>query len=250
MELKDFFKIHPRCALGFSGGTDSAYLLVEGKRLGADIKPYFARSAFQPAFELADAERLCIELKCELTVLSCDVLSCDGIRANGPERCCYCKRELFSAIKARAAEDGYDTVIDGTNASDDISDRPGWRAIRELGVLSPLRDCGVEKAEVRARSAELGLFTANKPAYACLATRIPTGMAISAADLERVERGEAALAALGYSDFRVRLTREGFARLELREADISRAAEDRNAIISALKDDFKRITLDLQGRQG
>ena len=248
MTLKDFFAAHQRCALGFSGGADSAYLLAASRALGADVRPYFVRTAFQPAFELDDARRLAHELGVELGIIEYDILAVPGVRENPRNRCYFCKKAIFSAICSRAEADGLGCVIDGTNASDDIADRPGWRAIRELGVLSPLRECGITKPELRRLSAELGLFTAEKPAYACLATRVPAGMEIAEGDLQRIERAESALAALGYSDFRVRLTPEGSARLELPEAQLVRAAEGRGEILSRLAGDFPRVTLDLKGR--
>ena len=248
MDLKEFFAEHPACALGFSGGADSAYLLAAGLALGADIRPYYVRTAFQPAFELADARRLCSELGAELTLLEYDILAVPEVRSNPRERCYFCKRAIFSLIRERAVRDGYDTVLDGTNASDDLDDRPGWRAIRELGVLSPLLMCGITKAVLRRESEKLGLFTARKPAYACLATRASEGMELSPELLGRVERAEEALSKLGYADFRVRLTREGFARLELPEALLERAIAERGAILAALGGDFARVTLDLKGR--
>ena len=156
MTLQQFFNEHPRCALGFSGGVDSSYLLAAAKQCGAEVRPYFVRTAFQPEFELEDARRVCRELGTELTVLEHDILSVPGVAANPPERCYYCKRAIFSLIRERALSDGYDTLIDGNNASDDASDRPGMRAVKELGVLSPLRMCGLTKEDIRARSRELG----------------------------------------------------------------------------------------------
>ena len=247
MTLQQFFDSHPRCALGFSGGVDSSYLLAAGREYGAELRPYYVRTAFQPGFELADARRLCRELGTELAVLDYDILSVPCVAENPPDRCYYCKRAIFSLIREHAAADGYDTLIDGNNASDDAADRPGMRAVRELGVLSPLRMCGITKAEIRERSRELGLFTADKPAYACLATRIPSGTGITAEMLGRVERGEDALRAMGFSDLRVRITREG-ARLELSEAQLPLAVEKRKDILAALGGDFGRVTLDLNGR--
>ena len=248
MELEDFFRTHTRCALGFSGGTDSAYLLAAGIKMGADIKPYFVRTAFQPGFELDDARQLCDGLGVGLTVLEHDILAVPGVAENPRDRCYFCKWAIFSFILSSAAADGYDTVIDGTNASDDISDRPGWRALQELGIFSPLRECGITKPELRRRSAELGLFTAKKSAYACLATRVPVGIQLTHELLEKIERGEGALADMGYTDFRVRVTREGYARLELREEQIERAVREREALLRALEPEFGHVTLDLKGR--
>ena len=247
MELTDFFRKHPHLALAFSGGTDSAYLLWAAKEAGADVRPYFIKTAFQPAFELEDARRLAAELSVPLRVVEADILSLDAVTANPPERCYHCKRALFTALCAAAAEDGYTAVIDGTNASDDAADRPGMRALQELGVLSPLRLCGITKEEVRRRSRAAGLFTAEKPAYACLATRIPTGEAITAETLRRVEGAETALSAMGFSDFRVRLF-HGAARLQLPGEQLSRAAALCGQIREALSPYFAEVLLDLKER--
>jgi len=136
-ELIDFFKAHPRLALAFSGGTDSAYLLYAALACGCDVRAYYARSPFQPAFELEDARRLAGQLNAEMRVIPLDVLADETVRSNPPDRCYHCKRRIFSSLLEVAAEDGFDTVIDGTNASDDAGDRPGMRALRELRVLSP-----------------------------------------------------------------------------------------------------------------
>ncbi len=138
-------------------------------------------------------------------------------------------------------------LLDGTNASDDAGDRPGMRALQELEVRSPLRECGLTKEEVRRLSREAGLFTWDKPAYACLATRIPTGTPIQARDLERVERAEAALAALGFRDFRVRLF-HGAARVQATAAQLPLALERREDLTVALRSDFSDILLDLAPR--
>ena len=179
MTLQEFFHNNPRAALAFSGGADSAYLLWAAREWAEDVKAYYVHSPFQPAFELADAKRLAEELGMPMTVLEADVLSVPGAAANGPDRCYHCKTALFTLLKEAALADGYTLLIDGTNASDDAGDRPGMRVLRELAVRSPLREWGVTKAEVRTRSREAGLFTWDKPAYACLATRVPTGTAIT-----------------------------------------------------------------------
>lgn len=247
MTLKEFFEANPKAALAFSGGTDSAYLLWAAVQAGADVQPYFVRSAFQPRFELKDAERLCAQLGLRLRVLDCDVLARPEIAANPPDRCYACKRALFSRLLAAAAEEGYPLVMDGTNASDPESDRPGMRALRELGIRSPLREAGLSKTEVRRLSAQAGLFTAGKPSYACLATRIPSGTAITPAMLETVERAESLLAGRGYRNFRVRLRPWG-ALLQFDGLQLARAQEDIENIRRLLGGMFHELRIDPKPR--
>lgn len=247
MTLADFFKEHPKAAMGFSGGVDSAYLLCEAVRCGADIRPYFIQSAFQPAFEREDAKRLAASLGVELCVLEADVLAVPEVAANPAERCYYCKTALFRLLKDAAARDGYNLLLDGTNASDDALDRPGMRALRELGVRSPLRECGLTKDAIRRLSKEAGLFTWDKPAYACLATRVPTGTPLTAELLRRVERAEEALFSLGFTDFRVRVF-HGAARIQLRAEQFPLALKRRDAIRAKLEPLFDAVLLDLQER--
>ena len=247
MTLEQFFQENPRCALGFSGGVDSAYLLYAGVKAGADIRPYFIKTVFQPAFELADAKKLAAGLGAEVTVLELDALADPQVAANPADRCYYCKQNLFRTLKERAIADGYPVLLDGTNASDEAGDRPGMRALAELSVRSPLRECGLTKAEIRARSREAGLFTWDKPAYACLATRVPAGEAITAETLARVEGAEDALFRLGYTDFRVRVFHSA-ARLQLPRGQMERAVREAETIQAALKPYFTPILLDLEGR--
>ena len=247
MTLEQFFQENPRCALGFSGGVDSAYLLYAGVKAGADIRPYFIKTAFQPAFELADAKKLAAGLGAEVTVLELDALADPQVAANPADRCYFCKQNLFRTLKERAIADGYPVLLDGTNASDEAGDRPGMRALAELSVRSPLRECGLTKAEIRARSREAGLFTWDKPAYACLATRVPAGETITAETLARVEGAEDALFRLGYTDFRVRVFHSA-ARLQLPRGQMERAVREAETIQAALKPYFTPILLDLEGR--
>ena len=247
MTLQAFFQANPRAALAFSGGVDSAYLLWAGRHWGCDLTAYYVRTAFQPEFEYEDARRLAEEVGVPLRVVEADILSVPLAAANGPDRCYHCKRALFALLWEAARRDGHTLLLDGTNASDDAGDRPGLRALRELEVRSPLRECGLTKAEIRAQSKEAGLFTWNKPAYACLATRIPTGTAITAGDLERVEAAEGALFALGFTDFRVRLL-SGAARIQLSADQWDRASEQREAIRKALSPRFDAVLLDLETR--
>lgn len=248
MTLEQFFKQVPRAALAFSGGTDSALLLWAAKTYGCDVRAYYVNTVFQPAFELADAQKLAKELEVPMTVVEADVLAVPEAAVNGPRRCYYCKKALFTTLWKRAAEDGYTVLLDGTNASDDAGDRPGMQALRELKVCSPLRECGITKEEVRRLSREAGLFTWDKPAYACLATRIPTGIPITGEALEQVERGEAALAALGFTDFRVRML-SGCARIQMPEAQLPLLMEKRGEVVAALKTIFPAVLLDMEPRQ-
>ena len=248
MTLQEFFQEEPRAAVAFSGGVDSAFLLWAAAHYGCDVRAYYVKTAFQPQFELEDARRLAEELSVPMTVVEADILAVPEAAANGPRRCYYCKRALFSLVREAAVGDGYTLLLDGTNASDDAGDRPGMQALRELAVRSPLRECGLTKAQVRELSRQVGLFTWNKPAYACLATRVPCGTPITAERLNRVEQAESALAAMGFRDFRVRLWNDG-ARIQLTEEQMDAAMAKRQEIIAALKPYFPAVLLDLEGRR-
>ena len=226
---------------------DSAYLLYAGIKYGCDIHAYYVKSEFQPQFELEDAERLAKELGARMTIIELSVLQYPDVTANGPRRCYYCKHQIFSRIISAAQADGYTLLLDGTNASDDVNDRPGMQALKELSVRSPLRECGLTKAEIRQLSREAGLFTWDKPAYACLATRIPTGTVITAADLIATENAESALFALGFTDFRVRKAGDT-AKLQVPEVQLSKVLENRTEILERLKPYYRSITLDLEVR--
>lgn len=193
MNLQEFFTENPRVAIAFSGGVDSSYLLYAALHHGARARAYYVNSAFQPAFELEDARRLAGELNADMKVLPVDVLASEAVTANPPDRCYHCKQMIFRTILAAAEADGFTVLLDGTNASDDAGDRPGMRALRELAVRSPLRECGLTKSDVRRLSREAGLFTWDKPAYACLATRVPAGQPITARDLAVTEAAESYL---------------------------------------------------------
>ena len=249
MTLEQFFHQVPRAALAFSGGTDSAFLLWAAGHYGCEVRAYYLKTAFQPAFELADARRLAQELGARLTVLFQDALADERVAENPKDRCYHCKRALFDGILRAAAQDGYALILDGTNASDDALDRPGIRALREMGVRSPLRECGLSKGEIRRLSKEAGLFTWDKPAYACLATRIPTGQPITQELLSRIESAEDALFALGFTDFRVRVF-HGCARLQLPISQMGRAVEQRERILAALGGLFEGVFLDFDGGRG
>ena len=248
MELADFFARHPKAALGFSGGVDSSYLLWSAKQCGADVRPYFIKTAFQPAFELEDARRLCRDVGAELTILELDALADEAVAENPADRCYHCKRNLFGTLTQRARADGYCLLLDGTNASDDAGDRLGMRALRELEVRSPLRECGLTKAEIRARSKAAGLFTWDKPAYACLATRVPTGQRITAEALAKTEAAEGFLFSLGLTDFRVRYF-AGAARIQAPAAQLALILARREEILTELRQYYPAVLLDLEVRE-
>lgn len=248
MTLQEFFAKNTRAAIAFSGGVDSSYLLYAAVQCGADVHAYFAKTAFQPQFELDDARRLAESVGAKLTVLELDALSSEDVARNPANRCYYCKQNIFGNLKRAAAEDGFTLILDGTNASDDAGDRPGMRALREMDVRSPLRECGLTKAEIRRLSHEAGLFTWDKPAYACLATRIRTGEEITLQKLKQTEKAEGFLFGLGFRDFRVRMV-GNTAKLELREADLPLLLENREKIVTELRKDYDSVLLNLEVRK-
>lgn len=248
MDLQQFFIQIPKAAIAFSGGADSAFLMWAARQYGCDVHAYYVKTVFQPEFELDDAKRLAGQLGIPMKVIELDILSVSEAEENGPDRCYYCKRTLFAALRNAARADGYAVLLDGTNASDQADDRPGMRALYELDVRSPLRECGITKSEVRKRSEQAGIFTWKKPAYACLATRIPTGTRIKTRDLERVEQAETAMGELGFQDFRVRLYGDG-ARVQVTAEQMQLVTEKRKQICDKLEPLFSAVFLDLKERE-
>ena len=247
MTLQEFFQLHPEVAIAFSGGVDSAYLLYEACRSAKRVKAYYVQAEFQPQFELEDAIRLAEELRADLQVIRLSVLEDPNVKANPADRCYYCKQGIFQNIRKAAAEDGFLILCDGTNASDDAGDRPGMKALQELSVRSPLRECGLTKDEIRRLSRIAGLFNWDKPAYACLATRIPAGEEITAEKLSAIEKAEEYLMARGFRDFRVR-TADGHARIQISADQVSRLLQEKKEILAELKPLFKSVSLDLEER--
>lgn len=247
MELKEYFEENPRAAIAFSGGCDSALLLWAACRYGKDCRAYYVSTPFQPEFELQDALRLAKELEASLTVIEHNVLSDAYIAQNPADRCYHCKKQIFGLICQRAAKDGFSLILDGTNASDSDADRPGMRALRELKVGSPLKECGLTKPMVRELSRQAGLFTWDKPAYACLATRFSPGTKLTREGLKKVELSEAALRNMGFFDLRVRV-RKGGALVQVPADQLSKLKEQSDAVSVALSPYFDEISIDNKPR--
>ncbi len=245
MELRSFFKIYNKVALAFSGGTDSSYLLYAALKCGADVKAYFLKSPFQPLFELQDAIEFASQLTADLTIVEYDILSCREIAENGPERCYHCKKRMFQTILKHAHKDGYRNLIDGSNASDNPSERPGMKALSELLVLSPLKECGITKEGIRRLSKQAGLLNWDKPAYSCLATRIRQAETLSEEKLERIERAENCLRSLGFRDFRIRSCGNN-AKIQVIPAQFPLLISFEETIYRQLGEYFDELTLDLE----
>mgnify|MGYP004534149161 FL=1 len=186
--LARFFERTPRFAVAFSGGCDSSYLLSAAVAAGCDVHAYGVKTQFQAEFELEDSRRLAREVGFPLTIIEADVLADEAICENPPERCYLCKRFVFGSILDRMREDGFEVLCDGTNVTDNPDRRPGFRALAELGVVSPLRRAGMTKGDVRAASRELGIFTADKPSFSCLAVHSPRGERLTQDVLEAAAR--------------------------------------------------------------
>ena len=247
MTLTEFFHENQKAAIAFSGGVDSAYLLYAALQSGADVRAYYVKSAFQPQFELDDARRLAEALSADMRVLDVDILADETVAANPPDRCYICKRALFARMEQEARARGFGVILDGTNA-DDVGDyRPGMRALAELGVQSPLKELGFTKACIRRLSAARGLPTAEKPALACLATRIPFGTRLDAETMRRIDEAETRLMALGFAQVRVR-AHGGVARIEVPKDRIPEAAARAQEVAEAVRAcGFDFAALDLDG---
>lgn len=237
-------------AVAFSGGVDSSLLLAAATAaLGPGVAAVLCVGPFTAPWEARRARELAARLGAELTELDAGELDQPAIVANDPQRCYHCKRLRLGRLVELARERGLASVVEGSQADDLAERRPGSRAVRELGVLSPLAEAGLDKAAVRALSQALALPTAAIPSAACLATRVPAGVALTRPALERIARGEAALRR--FIDGQLRL-RDHFplARLELETRTLPTAAAEpwRTAIINALAPlGYRQVCLDLAG---
>lgn len=237
-------------AVAFSAGVDSTFLLkaahdvLGDKAIAVTAKPH----SF-PDRELAEARAFCESEGIRHIIVEVDELSIEGFRENPPDRCYLCKRGIFTRMIKAAAEHGITNIVDGSNMDDTGDYRPGIKALSELGVKSPLREAGMYKADIRQLSRELGLPTWDKPAYACLSTRIPYGDTITEEKLHMVDMAEQKLIELGFDQVRVRVHGD-IARIEIEPSEFEKIIQQETAssLNSYLQElGFQYVTLDLGG---
>src|SRR6266581_1194431 len=244
----------PSLIVALSGGADSAYLAwAAHEALAARALSVTALSPSYSAHDRAIVEEFVGKLGLRHEFIATHEMDNPAYRANAPDRCYFCKDELFSALDELAMARGFAAVAYGVNADDTLDFRPGHRAATEHQVLAPLLDARLSKAEIRTLSRRAGLPTWDRPASACLASRLPYGTEVTPERLALVERGEATLRELGFRQFRVRL-HDKLARVEISPEEMPRAlsSEMAAAIACRLKDaGFAYVALDLEGyRQG
>lgn len=245
-------EILSRCqsvVIGYSGGMDSTLLLKKALDVlgGANVLAVTAASATYDRAEVDEATRLARSLGASHERLLSTELEAEGFVENPPERCYYCKTDLYGDLRSLARERGMKTVIDGSQADDGLDYRPGLRALDELDIVSPLKDAGFTKQDVRELSRQLSLPTADKPPNACLASRFPYGQRITPAGLERVGQAERILRDVGFDVVRVR-DHGDVARVEVPPADRQRLLSMAEALVPRLKAlGYVWIACDLEG---
>lgn len=248
--LKEILGGMERALVAYSGGVDSTFVLkVAHQVLGEGVLAVTAVSETFPSAELEEATELAGTMGVAHRLIETHELKRPGFAENPPDRCYFCKTELFEKLSELAQELGYDSVLDGSNV-DDLGDwRPGTKAAREHGVRSPLQEAGLNKEEIRALSLELGLPTWEKPSFACLSSRFPYGDTITLEKLKQVDAAENLLRSLAFKQFRVRHHGD-IARLELGPAEFERLFTDglKEKVTEGLKAlGYCYVTLDLEG---
>jgi len=250
VRLEESLRALGGCLVAYSGGVDSTFLLAVARRaLGDRVAAATVRTLFLDRGEVDDAHRRAVAIGVRHEIIDLDLAAAPEVLANPPDRCYHCKRLVFTALRRRADELELPALLDATHADDRLERRPGVRALRELGVVSPLAAAGIGKADIRALSAALGIAGADRPSSPCLATRVPYGMPITPERLRRISGAEHMLRAHGFAGTRVRDYGE-LARIELQPADLERAAAWplRRGIVEPLRDlGYRYVTLDLAG---
>ena len=246
--LKVLLGRYKSAIIAFSGGVDSTFLAkVAGEIYGNRLLLVTATSSTYPFYELDEAKSLAQLMGIKHNIIVSEELEIPGYSDNPPDRCYYCKSELFDKIKFIADKEGYDVVFDGSNADDTKDFRPGMRAKKEKGVVSPLAETGFTKSDIRFFSEKLKLPTAKKQSYACLASRFPYGEKITKEKLDRLSVAEYEFKKLGFTQFRIR-SHENLARLEFIPAEMEEAWNKRELLTSVCKSSgFNYVTIDLSG---
>jgi len=246
--LKARLNVYKSAVIAFSGGVDSTFLARIAKDVYGDkLLLITATSSTYPFYELEEAKSLSLLLGIKHKIIVSEEIDIPGYADNPPDRCYYCKSELFGKIKYIAAQEGYEVIFDGINA-DDLKDfRPGMKAKQEKGVISPLAETGFTKNDIRYFSTELNLPTAAKQSYACLASRFPYGEKITKIKLDRLEMAEFEVRKLGFTQFRIR-SHDNLSRLEFIPSEMDKAWGLKSQLADICKKSgFSYITIDLTG---